>query len=175
MPVDLKKWSISEAELRSSSQVPKDTDFGPTFILDGGCARQGLGRGVKSRAFSETLLRVQQSSGSVALAPGGGGADDDSAPEDPAPSPMAVCATEPSETAAGVAAASSATAPGIAAPGGAANDGAVGSAALALVRTAAVAPVAAAEPVVVGPPSQRARVLKLMGSEDGAAAEEFFC
>ena len=162
LPADLKKWSMSEAELRKSFQVPKDTDFGQSFILDGGCARQGLGRGVKSMGFSETLLRVQSSAASAACAPGDGGADDDSATEDPAP--MVADATEHKDSAA-----SSAAAPSMPA---AANDRA-GSAALALVETAAVAPVAAA-PAVVGPPSKRARVLKLMGSEDGTAAEEVF-
>ena len=162
LPADLKKWSMSEAELRKSLQVP-DTDFGHSFILDEGCARQGLGRGVKSMGFSETLLRVQSTAASAACAPGDGGADDDSATEDPAP--MVVDATEHKDSAA-----SSAAAPGMAA---AANDGA-GSAALALVPTAAVAPVAAAEPAVVGSPSKRARVLKMMGSEDGTAAEEVF-
>lgn len=163
LPADLAKWSISEAELRENYKVPRDTDFGTAYLVDGGCSRQALGRGVKSMAFSETLTRVQQAPGSAALAPGGGGSagsgGDDTPAEEAAP-PAA-----PEANAAGAADAS-ATAP--CAGGASPND----AAALALVVAKGAAG-AAADPIV-GPPSKRARVLRMMGSEEGVAAEEVF-
>lgn len=171
VPADLKKWSISETELRENYKVPKDTEFGTSYIFDGGCSRQALGRGVKSIAFSETLTRLQQASMSAALAPGGGNSacgsgGEDSAAEEAAP--MEEAADPP---AAGGVGTPAPTAPG--AGGAAPNDPAAQTAAVVVAKGAAGA---AADPIV-GPPSKRARVLRLMGSEEGVAAEEVlsFC
>ena len=59
LPPDVQGWLTSEAEVRASHTVPVDTEFRGCYILEGGCPRAALGRGVRTMTFKETLTRAQ--------------------------------------------------------------------------------------------------------------------
>lgn len=143
LPTDIAMWHVSEADIRSGYQVPQDVDFGTAWIVDAGCPRSGLGRGVKTISFQEILARVSRA-----------GVDACGSGEPVPPSPVELPAVAPPESGDLVAPGTAASAPG------------------SVDSVALVAAASTPGSDTGGPPSKRARVLRMMGSDDGITAEE---
>jgi len=69
-------WCVTEEHLRQNFQVPEETDLSAVWIVDAGCPRHALGKGVKRMAFQDrvaiTMLNppnLSSSLSSAALAP----------------------------------------------------------------------------------------------------------
>ena len=75
-PLWARDWAVAEEHVRRNFQVPEETDLTAVWIVDAGCPRHILGRGVKRIAFQdrlETTMRTpsasQPSSSLAPLAP----------------------------------------------------------------------------------------------------------
>ena len=58
-PSWLEKWETQEDELRKSFKVPMDCDLSTVWIVDGGCPREQLGKGVRRISFEQKLVSSQ--------------------------------------------------------------------------------------------------------------------
>ena len=57
----LKEWQVTEAELRENYQIPAEVDLSEAYVLDGGCPRQVLGKGARRITFKEQMsTRLQK-------------------------------------------------------------------------------------------------------------------
>ena len=54
-PSWLEKWESQDDELRKSFKVPIDCDLSSVWIVDAGCPREPLGRGVARITFEQRL------------------------------------------------------------------------------------------------------------------------
>jgi len=152
VPPELSRWHVLEQDIRANYQVPAETDLSAALIFDGACSQTLLGLRVKRMTFEDKLSRqwVVASSSAASAAD----ADLEALPAAPAPAqatPTAACApaaakapTQPK------AAAAKAASPAAAAPAAAAN-----------ATDTPSRPPESSEPAV-----KKARVLKMMGSED---------
>ena len=149
----LTQWRVEPEDLREQYNVPEDYDLSNVWVLDGGCPRAVLGKGVKRISFEDTLNNNMEANHGEdsCLSAGASGS---------------TAAVAPASSAASAPAASAASAPR--------------SAATAPANTAAPAP--AEVPVTsvplpsqtsserldeaLPPPNKKQRVLKMMHSEE---------
>lgn len=157
-PKWLEEWLVSDSELRSTCRVPEDTDFSAVFVCDGSVPRTHLGKRVRTMAFDDVVEHISRSKTGGASADDGG--DDGSEPE--------AGAASASAAAAGAAPAAAAAAPASAAPGSAAEAPAPAPGAASAAATPGATPTSVAE----GPPSKKARVLKMLHSEEAPKHDE---
>jgi hypothetical protein len=148
-PAWAKDWAVSEAHVRDNFQVPEEADLSAVWIVDAGCPRHALGRGVKRIAFQD---RLATSMSHTPATPGGSSsaARPSEPPWTPSGTPMPTGRTPPS-------------APALATPASAAAPAPVPATPASAPATSASAPEVR---------TKRQRVLKAMMSDEIVAPEE---
>ena len=62
-PPWLQEWIVTESELRSTYNVPEDTDFSGFFVCDGSTPIARLGKRLKKISFEESATKMLTTSG----------------------------------------------------------------------------------------------------------------